>query len=108
MTPNRPQRRWLLLKPFDESQELAQISRVYDQGGVLAAAIIASALASCAGLVLAAVGSSWGLAVIGVAISASAVTAGLEWNAGLKARALNQLFSACLSAGLYAFISWVR
>jgi len=42
--------------------------------------------------------------VLAMAVGISAITAGLEWNAGLKARALNQLFAALVVALLITLL----
>lgn len=45
--------------------------------------------------------------VFAVAVGVSAVVAGLEWNAGLKARALNQLFTMALMALALACLGYL-
>lgn len=86
------------LKPFVEDGEIAE--KAYAQNGLIQMGIIASFLLSVIALVLVLAQSDFGWPVVGLAIAASSVTSGLEWNAGLKARALNQLFTNVLMVGL--------
>lgn len=44
---------------------------------------------------------------LGVAVCISAIAAGMEWHAGLKARACNQLFAMVVAAIVVGLISAV-
>lgn len=90
---------FLLFKPFDESNE----NHDYIQNPLMAVGVVASFLFTMLGMVLIFRGHPEGLKVYLVGLSASSVTAGLEWQAGMRARALNQLYVAvfCLVIVLF-------
>lgn len=82
----------LRLKPFDESADGLCHEKEYRRSPLMAAGIVIGAALAVLSLILVIVGSEWGLKVLLLAVAVSAVTAGFEWHAGMKARALNQLF----------------
>ena len=83
----------LRAKPFDESSD-PPAGDIYVRSPLLAVLIVLGAGLCLAGMYQAATGGSSETVVvlIALAVAVSAITAGIEWNAGLKARALNQLF----------------
>lgn len=87
-------RDFLKLKPFDETSDALVSGSVYERSPILTMAIVLSAILSIASLVFVLASQPAALHVLAAAIGVSAVTAGLEWHAGLKARALNQLTAA--------------
>lgn len=84
----------LQLKPFDESADARVAGKTYASSPLLAAGIVVSGILGVLALGLQLFGHESALPVLGLCIATSAVTAGLEWHANLKARALNQLFAA--------------
>jgi hypothetical protein len=93
------------MKPFDESTDATRADAVYGKTSVLSVGVIMSALLSLVALFLALVHAAFAFPAVGLAVAVSALTAGLEWNAGLKARAANQLFATVLFAGGIALIN---
>lgn len=93
-------------QPFDEECDSAS----YGEGSriplVLPLLVVASAFLVVAGLLLALAGYPLTASpILLVAAATSAVTAGVEWNAGMKARALNQLFVAVLAVCLLVVLA---
>lgn len=82
----------LQLKPFDETVDALHSGSAYENSAILTVLVIVSALSALLALCLAVVGHPASLATLGVAFCLSSITAGLEWHAGLQARACNQLF----------------
>jgi hypothetical protein len=83
------------LKPFDETDDRVSYADGTKLPSVLAYLVILAAFLAFAALTLAIAGHVKTTLSVGLlAIAASAVTAGVEWNAGMKARALNQLIPA--------------
>lgn len=92
------------LKPFDESEETPRAGSIYAGSAFFTVAIVASGFLALTALALAVTGSEHALEVLAGAVGISAVTAGLEWHAGLKAKALNQLFTVVLAAILFGVL----
>jgi hypothetical protein len=87
----------LRLKPFDEEADASIAGSVYWGSGFLSTAIAVNAFLSIGALLLAVFGMpDASIKVSLLVLAISSVVSGLEWNAGLKARALNQLFSTAL------------
>lgn len=86
------------LKPFDESEERPKAGAIYAGSVFFSVAIIACAFLAITALALSIVKSVHAIEILACTIGVSAVTAGVEWHAGLRARALNQLFSVVLVA----------
>lgn len=93
------------LKPFDESGEKARAGAIYAESVFFTIAILASGGLAITSLTLVIANSEYALEVLASAVGMSAVTAGLEWHVGLKAKALNQLFSAVLASLLFGALS---
>lgn len=93
-------RDWLRLRPFDESAESDGALGAYSQSPLLMVAAVATVLLAVAAAGLAIAGFPQAFDTIRASIAAGAVTAGLEWNAGLKARALNHMFMVLLLLGI--------
>lgn len=80
------------LKPFEESVDGVRPGAVYAKSGFFTLAILLGAALNFVALGFAlARHPEEAIDVLCVAIAVSAVTAGMEWNSGLRARALNQL-----------------
>jgi hypothetical protein len=94
----------LRLKPFDESADGLRHGERYSRAPLLAAGVIAAFVFAIAGLILAMAGHSQAMNVLLLAIALSAITSGIEWHAGMCARALNQLFAMVLCAGVASII----
>lgn len=94
----------LHLKPFDETTDAQVAGATYASSPLLAIGILASAGLGLAALALVLFGLPSALPVLGMCVAASAVTAGLEWHANLKARALNQLFAALVMTGVVCLL----
>lgn len=86
----------LQLKPFDESADALIAGKTYASSPALAAGVIISAFLGLLALGLQLFGHESALPALGLCVAVSAVTAGLEWHANLKARALNQLFATLI------------
>lgn len=97
--------RLVRLKPFDESAETPRAGTIYANSVFFTIAIGASAFLAVTAFALALAGAKHAQEVLAGAVGLSAVTAGVEWHAGLKARALNQLFTVVLAAFLFAILS---
>lgn len=82
----------LKLKPFDESDDAKRETELFATNNLLALGVLASFLLALCALGLTLTGSHLAWFALSSAAAVSAITAGLEWNAGLHARALNQLF----------------
>ncbi len=82
----------LQLKPFDDTADSRAAGPIYASSPLLAAGIVISASLGILSLGLLLFGHESAITVLGLSIATSAVTSGLEWHAGLKARALNQIF----------------
>lgn len=80
------------LKPFDDGPEDERAPESYRSSVLMTVLSGASSLTAIGAVLGAATGLSAALELLGVALGLSAITAGLEWHAGLRARALNQLF----------------
>lgn len=89
------------LKPFDETEETPRAGTIYAGSVFFTVAILAGGFLALTALALAVVGSKHALEAFASAVGISAVTAGFEWHAGLKAKALNQLFAVVLAAILF-------
>ena len=87
----------LRLKPFDETDDHLEW-KVTTAAPILTAGLIATSLLCLIALVFAFTGSNNALTVYAVAIMSSAVTAVLQWKAGLKATALNQFWGTLLGS----------
>lgn len=87
----------LRLKPFDEHVDARCAGALYARSRILTAFVLGTALSAllALGMVLASHPNSF--LAIGVSVSMSAITAGMEWHAGLHARALNQLFATVIA-----------
>lgn len=92
------------LKPFDESEEKPKAGTIYADSVFFGVAIVAGGFLALTALALAFAGSKHALEVLAGAVGLSAVTAGFEWHAGLKAKALNQLFAVVLAALLFGVL----
>lgn len=88
----------LRFKPFDETSDGLVAGGVYARSSILTVAVFAGACLGVASLVLALTANPVAPRVLAAALGVSAITAGLEWHAGLKARSLNQLFAALVIA----------
>lgn len=86
----------LRLKPFDETADEVEPGAVYAKSWALTLGVAASAGLASLALLLAATGSTAAMTVLAICVAISSVTAHLEWHAGLRARALNQLFATLL------------
>ena len=93
------------LKPLDESEEKPRAGTIYADSVFFTVAIVVSSVLSLTALALAIAGAKHALPVLAGAVGISAVTAGFEWHAGLKAKALNQLFAVVLAAILFSVLS---
>lgn len=91
------------LKPFDESADAGRAGKMYANDKLMAVGVIASFLLAVIALALTITVNRFALPVLGIGVGVSAITAGFEWNAGLRARSLNQLFATILAAALIAF-----
>lgn len=85
----------LKLKPFDESEEEKIAGSKYANSILLTIGILLSTGLIGLGGILAVAGSNHALDFLGIGVVVSAITGGIEWHSGLKAKACNQLF-ACL------------
>ncbi|BBN90684.1 hypothetical protein [Azospira sp. I09] len=94
----------LQLKPFDESADARIAGKIYASSPALAAGVVISGVLGVAALGLQLFGHESALPVLGLCIAVSAVTAGLEWHANLKARALNQLFATLIVTAVVSLI----
>ena len=96
----------LVLKPFDESLDAPIAGKVYSNSTLLTIGVVWAFILAAAALILVIVKHTGALEVLAVAVAVSAVTSGMEWNAGLRARALNQLLITVLVAiGIVAISS---
>ena len=96
----------LKLKPFDEEEDARIAGSVYWSSGFLSTAIAVNAFLSVGALLFVVFGmSDASIKVSLLVLAISSVVSGLEWNAGLKARALNQLFSTALILGGLLFFA---
>jgi hypothetical protein len=95
----------LALKPFDEAAESARAGSTYANSVILTVGVVSSAALAFAAVAMALTGHRQAMLVIGVAIGVSAITTGFEWNAGLRARALNQLFGTVVFAAGFFVLS---
>lgn len=86
----------LQLKPFDESADARIAGKTYASSPALTAGVAISAVLGVLALGLQLFSHESALTVLGLCVAVSAVTAGLEWHANLKARALNQLFATLI------------
>ena len=77
----------LQLKPFDESADALIAGKTYASSPALAAGVVVSAFLGLLALGLQLFGQVSALPALGLCVAVSAVTAGLEWHANLKARA---------------------
>lgn len=93
------------LKPFDESEDAAQAGSIYATSAVLTIGVVASAVLALVALLLALTKNDIAPLMLAVAAAASGITAGFEWNAGLKARALNQLCSTVVVVSVIAMLN---
>lgn len=94
----------LRLKPFDESADGVRHREQYARSPLLAIGVIGAFAFAIAGLFLAIAAHSQAMNAVLLAIALSSLTAGLEWHAGMRARALNQLFAMVLCASLASVI----
>ncbi|MBN9424734.1 MAG: hypothetical protein BGO63_10470 [Candidatus Accumulibacter sp. 66-26] len=92
------------LKPFDETDEKPKAGSIYANSVWFSAVIMAGGFLALAALALGVAGSEYAFNILAIAMCISAVTAGMEWHAGLKAIALNQLFTAVLAALLFNIV----
>jgi hypothetical protein len=92
------------LKPFDEKQDHSIAGSVYAGSVILKVGVISSVFLAAAALLAAVQGSVHASNIVALAVAVSALTAGMEWHAGLRARALNQLFVTVLCACVIAFV----
>lgn len=84
----------LRLKPFDEAEDADVVGENFTPSLLLDTLVNASTLAALAGVAsLLFVGLSAAYVVLGLALCLTAICAGVEWHLGLKAHALNHLFS---------------
>lgn len=88
------------LQPFDESPDVDRAGAIYANSRLMALGVIGSFLLAVIALVLTIMASPFAWPALAIGVGVSAVTAGLEWNAGLRARSLNQLFVTGLAAVL--------
>lgn len=91
----------LKLKPFDESEDVRRASDIYAGSIFFTVSIVVSSVLALAALVFSVTDATNALVLLGIAVGISAVAAGLEWHAGLKARAMNQLFAVVLVCCLF-------
>ncbi|MBK4736137.1 hypothetical protein [Noviherbaspirillum pedocola] len=92
----------LRLKPFDESAESGSAMFVYYSSPSLMVGAVVTVLLAVAAAGLAIAGFSQAMDTIYAGLGVGAITTGLEWNAGLKARSLNHLFLVLLVLGALA------
>ena len=78
------------LKPFDESADPDGAEAMYANDRLMACSVVGSFVLVAIALVLTIAASRFAWVALAVGVGASAVTAGLEWNAGLRARSLNR------------------
>lgn len=95
------------LKPFDETEDSKIANEKYINSNVLTLGILSSSFFSFAGFVLAVMHNKNALLLLSIAVGLSAITSGLEWSAGLKARASNQLFVCVLSVLLITLLNTI-
>jgi len=95
----------LRLKPFDESEDAAKAGSIYATSAVLTIGVVTSAVLALVALLLALTKNDVALLMLAVATAASGITAGFEWNAGLRARALNQLFCTVVAVSAVAVLN---
>lgn len=98
----------LKLKPFDETDDLLQAGAFYASTRLHMICVVCSAALAVSALMLAILGLAGSLVTLAIAVALSAVTAGLEWNAGLRARALNQLFTTVIVTLCIAVLARVQ
>lgn len=97
-------RKILCLSPFSEDNDRFVAGRVFGGYTTLLFGAIVTALLTVASVVLTALRyMDEALNVIAVAVAASALTAGIEWHAGLRMRAANQLFASVILASIIVF-----
>ncbi len=89
----------LYLKPFDESDDIKRAGGIYESRFILGAGVVISAFLALVSIALAVSSSPHAFSLICLAAGTSAIVAGLEWNSGLKARALNHLFMTVIILG---------
>lgn len=94
----------LKMKPFDESGDVKLSGQVYANSLMLTTGIIGSTGLVIVACLMALVGAKQALGVLGLAVGVSAIVAGLEWHAGLKVRALNQLFGTLVASVVIALV----
>jgi hypothetical protein len=98
----------LQLKPFDENEDEIIAGSIYWNSAVMAFAIVVNALVAITGLLLVFGGSvPVGIKVCLLAIGISALIGGLEWNAGLRAKSLNTLFSTVLFTAFFSYFGHI-
>lgn len=86
-----------VLKPFDETADNQRAGAIYADSVLFSMAIVAAAFLVLTALVMLIAGFKNSREVFVLAMAIYAVMAGFEWHAGLKAKALNNLFMVVLS-----------
>lgn len=95
----------LRMKPFDETADAALAGKTYAMSATLSVLVVVAAMLSLAALVLVLFEHPAALSTLGAAVAVTAVTSGVEWSAGLKARALNQLFAAVVVVAVVSVLN---
>lgn len=93
------------LKPFDESADADRAGAMYANDRFMALGVIVSFVFAVIALVLTITASRFAWPALAIGVGVSAVTARLEWNAGLRARSLNQLFATVLATALICLLA---
>lgn len=81
----------LRLKPFDEEPEARRASLIYVSSLAWSLIVVLSGVLTLSALVMVILNHPRAIQVFALAVGVSAVVAGFEWHAGLRARPLNQL-----------------
>ena len=94
----------LRLKPFDESDDIKLAGSLYMSKFILGVGVVISAFLALISAGFAISGSPYAFSLICLAAGISAIVAGFEWNVGLRARPLNQLFITAIILGGLAIL----
>lgn len=98
---------FLRFKPFDETVDTPLLENGVYRKPILTLGIISGALLTIMAFVLAFVDEESAVAFLALGTAVSTLTAGFEWQAGLRAKPLNQLFvSAVVVLAIMALVHW--
>lgn len=87
----------LLMQPFEDEQEAAQSEKVFETQWHIVALAVLSALFCISGIVMTFLSEqTTARNLILISLGILAINAGFQWQQGLKARALNHLYSAMI------------